>query len=220
MDDRLHSVDCRWLLALYGIIPLSVAAVALDLFWLDSRLLNDYLPTDPERWPFWTVVFGLPHIIASTLTMADREYFGHYRHVLAKPLVLFAAITTAGYLGPQPLSYNLLFIFLAFYTIYHVLAQQLGLTLMMMGVAPTRLFRLWKWLAIIAGFAIYVIVYGQHQFGTIHLGPFTLYEVLSYTAAILVALMVVLAIRLTTHSRYTIGTWYLWGNVALLHMAG
>lgn len=216
MDDKLHTVDCRCLLALYGIVPLSILPVGLDLFWLDGILLNDYLPSDPQLWPFWTVVFGLPHIIASTLTMADREYLGHYRHSLVKPMVIFAAIATAGYLGPQPLSMNLLFVFLAFYTIYHVLAQQLGLTLMMMGVPPTTMFRAWKWLTIFAGFAIYIIVYGQGRLGEIQLGPITLYDVLAYTAGALVALAVVLAIRLTRYSRYTIGAWYLWGNVALI----
>lgn len=216
MDNEMQTVDCRWLLALYAIVPFAVAAVALDLFWFDAALLHDYLPSEPEQWPFWTVVFGLPHIIASMLTMADREYLGHYRHSLLEPLLFFAAIATFGYLGPQPISMNLLFVFLAFYTIYHVLAQQLGLTLMMMGTRPTATFHAWKWLAIFAGFAIYIIVYGQNRLGDISVGPLTLYDVLAYTAATLIAVVIVLAIRLTGRSRYAIGTWYLWGNVALI----
>lgn len=216
MDDRIHTVDCRWLLALYAIIPVSIAAVATDLFWLDGRLLDDVFPSDPNRWAFWTVIFGLPHIIASTLTMADREYLGYYRRRLAVPLLAFTAITTAGYLGPQPVSYNLLFVFLAFYTIYHVLAQQLGLTLMMMGIPPSRVFRAWKWLAIFAGFAIYVSVYGQGRFRHINIGSIPLFDLIAYLAGALIALMTALAVELTKHARYPIGKWYLWGNVAML----
>lgn len=216
MDDKRHTVDCRWLLSLYAIVPLFGAIVIVDLIWLESNLLDNVLPSEPEHWPFWTVVAGTPHIIASALTMADREYLGHYRRVLFKPLLLFVVLATAGYLGPQPLSLNLLFVILAFYTIYHVLAQQLGLTLMMMGVPPSKLFLSWKWTAIFAAFAIYMIVYGQTRVGSLNLGPITLYELLAFVAAGLVAVMIVLALYLSQKSRYRIGTLYLWGNVALL----
>ena len=219
MDDTLHAVDCRWLLALYAIIPISIAVVALDILWLDHWLMDNFLPSDPQRWAFWTVVFGLPHIIASTLTMADREYLGYYRRRLGIPLLAFAAITTAGFLGPQPLSYSLLFLFLAFYTIYHVLAQQLGLTLMMMGVPPDRVFLAWKWLAIFAGFAIYVIVYGKARFSHLTIGPLPLFDVMSAIAGGFVIVMTILAFRLSKRARYPIGKWYLWGNVAMLTSA-
>src|SRR5690606_41356166 len=97
------------------------------------------IPTQPDDWPFWTVIFGLPHIIASLITMADRAYLNHYRRSLLWPMLLFAGIASAGYLGPQPVSYNLLFVFLGFYTIYHVLAQPLGLNLMITRV-PTCIY--------------------------------------------------------------------------------
>src|SRR5690625_2245437 len=216
MDAKLQAIDCRWLFALYGIIPLSLAVIAADSLWLNGELLHRYLPSDPQQWPFWTVIFGLPHIIASMLTMADREYLSHYRHTLFWPLVLFAGIASAGYIGPQPISLNLLFVFLAFYTVYHVLAQQLGLTLMMMGIPPTRTFRVWKWLALFSGFAVYIIVYGQHRLGEIAVGPYTLYEVLAAVAGVLTAGVIVLALRLSRASRHAIGTWYLWANVALI----
>ena len=150
-------------------IPLSLLVVFTDAWLFEGRMVYQRIPTQPEDWPFWTVIFGLPHIIASLITMADREYLNHYRRSLLWPMLLFAGIASAGYLGPQPVSYNLLFVFLGFYTIYHVLAQQLGLTLMMMGVPPCRSYRLWKWLSIIAGMAIYMNVYGERFLGNIWL---------------------------------------------------
>lgn len=215
-EQLIHVIDCRWLLAIYAVIPLSVLLVVTDAWLFEGLAIYPRIPTQPEDWPFWTVIFGLPHIIASLITMADREYLTHYRHTLLWPLLVFAGIATAGYIGPQPLSYNLLFMFLAFYTIYHVLAQQLGLTLMMMGTPPSRTYRLWKWLLIIAGVAIYMNVYGERYLGNIWLGNVSLYDALTYTAALISAALIVLAIRLTPTSRHRIGVWYLWGNVALI----
>ena len=215
-EQLIHVIDCRWLLALYAVIPLSLLLVFTDAWLFQGRAVYQHIPTQPEDWPFWTVIFGLPHIIASLITMADREYLTHYRRTLLWPLLIFAGIATAGHIGPQPLSFNLLFLFLAFYTIYHVLAQQLGLTLMMMGTAPTRTFQLWKWLLIIAGMAIYMNVYGERYLGNIWLGKVSLYDALTYTAALISAALIVLAIRLTPTSRHRIGIWYLWGNVALI----
>lgn len=218
-DVAMRLLDCRWLLALYAIIPLALAVVIVDAVMLDGILLRQYLPADPERWPFWTVVFGLPHIIASLLTMADKEYLSHYRHSLFWPLAVFALIAAGGYFGPQPHARQLLFIFFAFYTIYHVLAQQLGLTLMMLGTPPSLTYRLWKWLSVFAGFAIYVNVYGQARLGHWAIGPLSLYELLAYAAAALCAGTIVQALRLSRTAKHAVGIWYLWGNVALLASA-
>ena len=215
-EQLAHVIDCRWLLALYAVIPVSLLIVFTDAWLFQGRALHQYIPDQPERWPFWTVIFGLPHIIASLITMADREYLHHYRRTLLWPTLIFAGIASAGMLGPQPMSYNLLFIFLAFYTIYHVLAQQLGLTLMMMATAPSRTFKTWKWLSVLAGFAIYINVYGAQYIGNISVAGVSLYDLLTYIAAAICAALVVLAIRLTPTSRHRIGIWYLWGNVALI----
>lgn len=212
---EMRSVDCRWLLALYAVIPLTLAFVVTDILLLDGQLFHS-MPADPARWAFWTVVFGLPHIIASLITMADRDYLSHYRKSLLWPLLFFAGISFAGVFGPQPLSYDLLFILLAFYTIYHVLAQQLGLTLMMMGIAPSTCYRWWKWLSILAGTAVYMMVFGAHLLRGVYLGPFALESVLTLVSGLLCIAVVALALRLMDSSKNTLGLWYMWGNVALV----
>lgn len=222
-EQLAHSIDCRWLLALYALIPLCLLGIVIDILVLDGQAIQQYLPNKPEQWPFWTVIFGLPHIIASLLTMADREYLSFYRRTLLWPLVFFAVITSAGHFGPQPISYNLLFILLAFYTIYHVLAQQLGLTLMMMGTAPDRLFRYWKWTSILAGFAIYINVYGQAHISNAAFDVGALrvdvYQLFTWVAALFCAAQVLFAWRLSARARHRIGVWYLWSNVALITSA-
>ena len=216
MEHPLHSIDCRWLLALYAVIPLSVLLVTLDLLLWNGWLANEVLPGDPNDWPLWAVLFGLPHIIASLLTMANGEYLSHYRRTLLPPFCVFLLIAIAGHFGPQPVSYNLLFVFLAFYTIYHVLAQQLGLTLMMLGTRPDRLFTCWKWLAILAGFAIYINVYGMRFLGHWELAGVNGYELMTAIGSGLCAAVVVLSWRLTRRAKPGIGRWYLWANAAML----
>lgn len=216
MEEQKRSIDCRLLLGLYLVVPAAVGLALIDLAALDGLLGLQYLPREPAHWPFWTVIFGLPHIIASMVTMADREYLTHYQGRLLWPLVAFTGITLAGLLGPQPIGRQLLFVFIAFYTIYHVLSQQLGLTLVMMGMPPSRAFKAWKWLSIFAGFALYTIVYGRGPLGNFSIAGVTLYEALTYGAAMLCAALIVAAIRVSGQARYAIGIWYLWGNVALI----
>ncbi|WP_150304696.1 hypothetical protein [Pseudomonas saliphila] len=216
LDNPLQVLDCRWLLALYAVVPVSLALVLLDSLALDGQLIREHIPIDPMHWPFWTVIFGLPHIVASLLTMADAEYLSHYRRSLLPPLLGFAGLTSLAIFGPQPMGEQALFIFLAFYTIYHVLAQQLGLTLMMMGVPPSGVFKAWKWLSIFCGFVIYVTVYSASALGYELFAGVSAFEFLIGLAGLMCAAVVVLAVRLSRTSRNRIGVWYLWGNVAML----
>lgn len=212
----MQVLDCRWLLALYAVVPVSLALVLLDSLALDGQLIREHIPIDPMHWPFWTVIFGLPHIVASLLTMADAEYLSHYRRSLLPPLIGFAGLTSLAIFGPQPLGEQAMFIFLAFYTIYHVLAQQLGLTLMMMGVRPSRVFKTWKWLSILCGFVIYVTVYSASALGYELFAGVSVFEFLMGLAGLMCAAVIVLAVRLGRTSQNRIGVWYLWGNVAML----
>ena len=215
-----RQVDCRWLLALYAVIPLSLSIVAIDVLLLEQAWLDSYLPSYPTNWAFWTVIFGLPHIVASLITMADREYVAHYRHSLTWPLLFFASISVLGLAGPQPISYQLLFGLVALYTGYHVLSQQLGLTLMMMNMAPTRGFKAWKWVALVAGVALYLAVFrelglGQVWLGSIYLSIY-LDEFLAYLAGALSVVLVFLGVSLHRQSRTRVGRWYMWANVAMI----
>lgn len=216
LEKPLQVLDCRWLLALYAVIPVSLALVLVDTLLFDGRAVRQHIPIDPMHWPFWTVIFGLPHIVASFLTMADTEYLSHYRRSLSLPLIGFAVLTSLLVFGPQPLGQQSLFVFLAFYTIYHVLAQQLGLTLMMMGVPPSGVFKLWKWLSILCGFVIYITVYTAGSLGHEVFAGVSAFEFLMILAGLMCAAVVVLAVHLTRAARNRIGVWYLWGNVAML----
>lgn len=213
--NAIRELNCYWLLALYALIPLSLLVVVVDKFWLDGWFINE-MPLSPEQWPLWTLFLGFPHVVASLLTMADRDYLMHYRKVLLWPLLLFAGICAAGVYGPAPWSRNGLFIFFAFYTMYHLFAQQLGLTLMMMGVPPNRTYKVWKWCSVTVAFLVYAMVFNPTILVDITFGPVNLRQVLEFVAPLAVAAVIVCGLQLTRISRSKIGTWYLWGTCALL----
>ena len=135
-DLSFHYVDGRWLLALYAVIPLSFAVIAFDALVLQRALLHNLLPDDPNDWALWALLFGLPHIVASALTLSDRAYLRHYRRQLLPALLAFLLICLVGWYGPQPLSYQLLFVFFAGFTVLHVLSSHL-LQRPSFGVAST-----------------------------------------------------------------------------------
>lgn len=211
-----HSVDGRWLLALYLVIPVSLVLVLIDLLLFERQFQQQFLPDDPNNWAVWALLFGLPHIIASALTVARPTYIRHFWRRLLPALLVFVMISLLGLLGPQPLSYQVLFVFFAAFTVYHVLSQQLGVGLVLAGRRPDALFVRWKWTAIICGLAIYLNVYGQQFLGRVSLAGWDLYQALALLAALLCAGLVVLTWQLARVTENTLGRAYLWANALLL----
>ncbi|MAK73468.1 MAG: hypothetical protein CMK81_05120 [Pseudomonadales bacterium] len=215
-DPSFHYVDGRWLLALYAVIPLSFAVIAFDALVLQRALLHNLLPDDPNDWALWALLFGLPHIIASALTLSDRAYLRHYRRQLLPALLAFLLICLVGWYGPQPLSYQLLFVFFAGFTVLHVLSQQLGIALVLSGRRPGRLFRFWKWVAVAAGLAIYLNVYGGQYLGHFRVAGTDVYALLAGLAGALCVILLLLTWRLAGACEGRLGCWFIWANGALL----
>jgi hypothetical protein len=211
-----HSVDGRWLLALYLIIPLSLLVVLADLLLLGRHWQQQWLPDDPNDWAVWALLFGLPHIVASALTVAKPAYIGHFWRRLLPALLVFCAISLLGLLGPQPLSYQVLFVFFAAFTVYHVLSQQLGIGLVLAGLRPDALFLRWKWTAIVSGLAIYLNVYGQQFLGRVQIAGVDLYQLLGVAGALLCAALMLLTWQLARLTEGRLGRAYLWANALLL----
>lgn len=153
--NRILTVDSRLLLAFYGIIPLLLVVAALDVIMFEHSLRN-ILPKQPETYLWWTVIFNLPHIMASFVTYADNEYLKAYRWPLSFGLLLAAGLTLGLPLTFGPLG---LLAVGAVYTMYHVLMQQYGISLMLLKRPPNPVFLVWRWMTIAAASMIYLEVY-------------------------------------------------------------
>src|SRR5690606_15601708 len=111
------------LLAFNAVIPLALGIIALDaLFFGDA--IRRFLPSKPEDYLWFAFVFNFPHIMGSMVTYADKEYMAAYK----KPLLTGTALCIFGSLAAVAVfGMNVFFIFVGFYTIYHLMMQQYGI---------------------------------------------------------------------------------------------
>lgn len=162
--EKQSAINCRYLLALYLVIPVILSVIAADMLVFDQYLLKNFVPSYPAQWAFWTVIFNIPHIVASWVTFAEKEYLHHYRKLFSRMLPLFIIMI---YLLHHVAGDEAAFIVFAAFTMHHVLSQQFGLTLMMLGVRPDKTFQSWRWLSIIGSVFIYSLVYGSRFYPNI-----------------------------------------------------
>jgi len=161
-------ISFKLLVAPYLIILFSVVVILLDLFVL-GRPLTEYLPNHPNQIFWWTLIFGLPHILLSIFLQFNKEYIAAYKKRYIFSFVFFLVLSFLVYslaLPDSHLGSVLIVIFQIFYigyTMYHVLLQQFGINLAIGKMKPTIMYNLWKFL----GVASVVILFSVGLFGTL-----------------------------------------------------
>lgn len=148
-------VKNKVLLAILITTPAAALFALIDTFFFNGHG-RVWMISDPRQIAYWTAVLTVPHIVASLITFVDREYLAHYKRPLLKGIFIALVL---GFGVPLLLGPPALLIALAFYTMYHNLMQQYGISLMMLRQPPTRDFQAWRWLTIIpAGLAYTVLM--------------------------------------------------------------
>lgn len=109
----------------------------------------------PEEIPYWTLVFGMPHIVSSFQTACDKEYLSLYG-LRALRVAGLAMLPVALYaLGASPkimLAVNFV------WTVYHVIAQQYGIAFGAARLRPSLLSSICKWCTVVLGIMAYMQV--------------------------------------------------------------
>ncbi len=148
-------VSFRVILSLYSIIPICLLIQFLDVnFW--NNYLKDTLPTSPSHFILFQILFGTPHIIASALLIStNADYLKHYQK---KIIVMTLALAVVFGIGSLFISYRVLYIMVACWTVYHVLKQQHGIA---RGVCrlPDVNYNLLLWLSVAAGIFLYIGIF-------------------------------------------------------------
>ena len=223
LSTRPFKTQSSILLSIYFFMALSLLLVGLDLLLLNG-IIRDHLPHSPTSLLLWTAIFGLPHIVSSLVTLADKEYIDHYKPKLVKSLwvicgILFLVNFVAPVVTPQSVSSNLftgLMVVFLVYTMYHVLSQQFGICMALMKVRPGVLFETWRWLSTISASAMYfMVIFGSRLK---HMGPesFNGHDITFAVAAVFCVLSTLVGFRILSQSTTKIGTWYAWGNILLV----
>jgi hypothetical protein len=150
-----HAVSYKLLLSLYAIIPLCLIFQLTDSYAFGGELMQS-LPSSPGHFMIFQLLFGTPHILASgILITSNKDYFSYYQKKIlwmTLALMLFFSIAT------QFVSYHVIYIMVASWTVYHVLKQQHGIG---RGIyqLPTWAFYLLLWLSIGAGISVYMGIF-------------------------------------------------------------
>lgn len=200
------SVSFRFLLVLYGIIPVCLLVLWLDKVAFDSAL-RAWLPSSPGHFLLFQLFFGTPHIIASNLLLlSNADYVQTFKHKLIG-MTMFIALFFG--VGSLVIPYQVLYIISACWTVYHVLKQQLGIAKPICRL-PNWAFNMQLLSCVSAGIAVYLGVFLKNS--------------LSDTQAAMVAeiarglTLVLLLVTLVCHrhvvSRF--GHAFLWANSLLV----
>lgn len=148
-------VSFRIILTLYSIIPICLLIQLLDVsVW--NGYLQANLPSSPSHFLLFQILFGTPHIIASAILITTNvDYFKCYQK---KITLMSLALAVIFGVGSQIISYRVLYIMVASWTVYHVLKQQHGIA---RGVCrlPDSNFNVLLWLSVAAGIFIYIGIF-------------------------------------------------------------
>lgn len=198
-------VSFRFLLSLYGILGLCLLTYCVDQVLLGGWLRRT-LPLAPESYFYLTLIFGTPHIVASSLIMVtNRAYFALYKWRLLWATLAIIAFFAVGYFV---LSYTAMFVIIATITVVHVVKQQLGI-----GNGVARLsgpvVQVWMWSVIAACVIMYNGIFIGRRFSP---------DQLSLMHSVMLALcgvIVASALVLNGRCKAGLGRGFLWANTAI-----
>ena len=205
-DERKLSVSFRLLLGLYAIIPLCLVLQMAD-GWFWHGFLRENLPSRPTHFLLFQILFGTPHILASTIVLASNtEYLKFYQRNL---IWMTAAIAIVFGVGSLFIPYQVFYVLVAAWTVYHVLKQQHGVA---RGVCrlPSWAFYLLLWLSVAAGLFVYIGIFLKNSLDAQQT------EWIKQIAGLLCAGLFLSALYCQRYVTTAFGKWFLWSNIFLV----
>jgi len=205
-DERKLTVSFRLLLGLYSIIPL---CLMLQLFdgWFWQGFLRENLPSRPTHFLLFQILFGTPHILASTLVLvSNTEYLKFYQRNI---LWMTAAIAIVFGVGSLFIPYHVFYVLVAAWTVYHVLKQQHGVARGLCRL-PSWAFYLLLWLSVAAGLFVYIGIFLKNSLDAQQTGW------IKQIAGLLCAGLVLSALYCQRYVSTAFGKWFLWSNIFLV----
>lgn len=200
------AVSFRFLLALYLFIPVCLVVQLVDQYFLNYSI-RDALPSSPGHFLLFQLLFGTPHIIASSLLLLAHP---DYLRVFRKRLVLMTVfIATFFGIGSLFIPYTALYIITACWTVYHVLKQQHGIAKAVCRL-PQYAFNLQVGLSVIGGCFIYLGVFLKNSLSVEQAEQIL---ILSMYLSIALILCSVWCLRFIKTAQ---GFWFLWANTLLV----
>ncbi|MEY4767563.1 MAG: hypothetical protein RL637_202 [Pseudomonadota bacterium] len=199
-------ISFKILLGLYLIIPLCLIIAWLD-YWLGNQWLLIHLPSSPGHFLLFQLLFGTPHILASSLLLiTNHSYLQFYQKRLM--LMSLFIILLFG-IGSLWISYRSLYIIAACWTVHHVLKQQIGVGRAVYRL-PNYLFYLILSLSISCGILIYLGIFLKNELKA------EIVSIIQIISCLLAVLLVIITIFAQQYATHIVGQYFLYANTLLI----
>jgi hypothetical protein len=134
----------KFLLLPYCLMFVAVIIVIMDAALLGG-LLKKTLPTFPDHFFLYWIVFNYPHIMASHIVIFNSDYVSRYKHKIMLGIAGSIALAVA---IPLAFGYTILLLVYGILTVNHVLGQQAGLARIGLN-RPGWEYLIWKYSGLI-----------------------------------------------------------------------
>ncbi len=200
------AVSFKVILGLYFIIPLCILIYLLDNFFLDGQI-KAALPTSQSHYLVAQILFGTPHILASTIILtSNKEYLKFFRPKLIFMTLLIGLVYGV---GSYYIPYVALYVATACWTVYHVFKQQHGIAKSVCRL-PSWAFYWLLWLSVSAGICIYMGIFLRNS-----LDPKIVFWI-NLTAGTLTIGLILSSVLLQRYVYTLFGKCFLWANTLLI----
>jgi len=192
---------------------------------LNRTLLREFLPLQPSDWALWAIVFNLPHIVSSFVTLADKEYIKYYGvKFLAALTVIVAIVVITMNIIPMFLSYQhsqyvyaCFYAFFATYTMHHILSQQFGIGMMMARIPQSTLYQVMRMCSTMSATSLYMMVFAKNSLQSIHAFGTSAQTLILIISGISIVCASYCAVRLIQQSDRILGRGLILSNVLMLY---
>jgi hypothetical protein len=201
-------ISAKALLSLYLTVPLTWLLVLFD--YTNDNAVMLALPERPEFWWIWIYIFGMPHVFASYIILADKDYWAEFKGKLIKGMAVLLLLPP---IIMAVLGYQWLFFIFTVMIIYHTIAQQYGLSLIISRTRPDRWHRINTIVGSFIGVILYTLIYAD---------TYTILTILPYLDSIynliymMAFVLIVVAIRQIMVSKTLIGKWYTFATMSMI----
>jgi hypothetical protein len=204
------TISVRFLLAIYGILPLCFVAMALDKF-LGGKFLSHVLPSRPQSFFIFQLMFGTPHIIASSVILASNG--AYFRTYFPRVLIVTVLILLFFGVGSLFISYDVFLAIVGAVTILHVIKQQVGIGKGICRISD-RVYDAWGWVLIVQGSLVYYLIFTSQNYSA---------ETMAWILGVIWTLSLVVVL-LTFACQLKVktfkGRFYLWANALMVMQSG
>ena len=123
MNTKKLKINQKHIFYIYLLSLIPIFIFIFDFFYLNK--LNEFFKNQPYYFILYIYLFDFPHIIGSFLSYFDKDYIKEYKNKILKYFLIFVGIF---FFFKFFLNEELLFVFFGFYTMYHVIGQEIGIT--------------------------------------------------------------------------------------------